>query len=153
MKKRILALSMVLALLAVMVMPAAALAQTQTVTGSTLPGYTITEPVEFGPIAAGGTATTSAVISATSDSVVTVTVAKTTVNYVIGRLVGLQYDEGGVAQVIITAPLEGGADRSYSLAPTEGAATIAAGASWDLTATAGTVSGVWDPVVITLTIV
>lgn len=148
--KKLLSIGLVLALL-LMVMPMTALAaDAQNVTGSTSPVYTIITDVDFGPVPAGGTGTVTGVITATSAATVAVAVANSGGGYVAGRLVTLEYVlQGGSTEVTITAPVTDG-PLPYTVAPAS--AGMAAAAIWDMKATAGTNTGIWDPVAITLTI-
>ncbi|WP_353715322.1 hypothetical protein [Dehalogenimonas sp. 4OHTPN] len=148
MKKRIVSIAFCFALLAIMVMPTFSAADT-TVTGSTASSYTISTTAQFGAMPASSVKTLTGVVTATYDSTVTVTVANTTAAYVTGCLTKLEYMDGVTSKITITAPGTSGAGQAYTIS---GTATMLENDEWDLKATTGGTIGVWDDIVITLTI-
>lgn len=152
MKKKILALGMILALVGALVVPGAVLAVPvdQTVTGTTVVAYTIVTPVNFGNMAVSTSKTITPVITASADASVAVTVADTTAAYVIDALETLVYKEGATTKITITEPGVAGPNQSYGI--TGSPQTMLGGDVWSLTATTGIVAAAWDDVVITITV-
>ena len=149
MKRRILTLGIVLALLVAMVIPATALAQAQEVTGETAAAYTISTTVAFGAMPVSSTKTETGVITVTYDGSIAVSVADTSGTYVAGRLISLEYEDTGAPTIGITAPVSDGVG-TYTITGSPYAVT--AGDIWDLEATTGTNIGAWENVAVTITV-
>lgn len=126
-------------------------AETQTVTGETVAGYTVTTTVPFGQMPmSSNKEITGVIVASTYAATIDVSVANTSSAYTTGVLTKLEYDIAGTVKCTIDAPGTSGAGQTYTV--TGSPFSVASGNSIDLTAYSGTVAGVWDPVVITLTI-
>jgi len=124
--------------------------ETQSVTGSTLSAYTVTTMIDFVSMPPSSTKEHTGIITATYDATIDVTVDNTLVDCKTGRITSLEYFVGAESKCLITAPIGDGVGGIYTV--TGSPFSVTSGQSLDLTATTGTESGVWDPVVITLTI-
>ena len=124
-------------------------AETQTVTGETVPAYSVTMPVQFGKMPTESSRKITGIITATHDATIGVSVPDTIAGYFTGRLTELKYYVVADLKCTITAPVSDGA-ASYTVAPAS--FSLAANDVVDLTATTGAITGAWEDVVITLTI-
>ena len=122
----------------------------QTVTGETLGAYTVSITVAFGQMAPSSNKEITGKITATYDATIGVSVADTTGSYTTGVLTKIEYDISGTVKCTIDAPGVSGSTQSYTV--TGSPFSISSGDDVDLTAYTGAVAGVWDDVVITLTI-
>lgn len=154
MKKRILALAVILALVAALVTPAVALAQvTQTVTGTTAGDYTITSTVAFETMPVSSEKTMADVVTASYDASVAVTVGDAGTGYLTDVLTKLEYLSSGPAlEVTITAPVTDYVATDLPYTVTGSPIAMLDTETLALKAYTGTIPGTWQAVVITLTV-